>query len=208
LAEQGHESIVSIHLTSALSGPFESATMAAADSPVPVAVVDTKRVSQAVALVVREACAARDAGAGHDEIERIARHVSTEMRLFFVLDTLEYLVKGGRAGKAQGLAASLLSIKPVLAFNSEGIIEPFKKVKGRKKALAELAAHVAEDARTAGHLRGSLLHACAEDVAADLESEIRATIADIELISRGLVGSVIGTYAGPDAVGIAYYPAM
>ncbi len=129
------------------------------------------------------------------------------MRLFFVLDTLEYLVKGGRAGKAQGLAASLLSIKPVLTFNSDGIIEPFKKVKGRKKALSELAAHVAADARSNGHLRGSLLHACTADCGADLEAELAAAGADIELVSKGLVGSVIGTYAGPEAVGVAYYPA-
>ena len=70
---------------------------------------------------------------GHpaDEIERVARHAAENTSIFFLLDTLDYLVKGGRAGKAQALAASLLNIKPVLEVNEDGIIEPFKKVRGR-----------------------------------------------------------------------------
>jgi len=128
------------------------------------------------------------------------------MRLFFVLDTLDYLLKGGRAGKAQGLAASLLNIKPVLEVNAEGIIEPFKKVKGRKKALAEIATHVAEDAKANGRMRLAVLHACAEDRGAELLSNIEATGADVEFESVGLVGAVVGTYTGREAVGVAYYP--
>jgi len=207
LAEDGCESIVSVHLTSALSGTFESASMAAVDSPVPVRVIDTKRVTQALGLVVKATVQARDEGLDFEAVAQRAEDVAKQMRLFFVLDTLEYLVKGGRAGKATGLAASLLNIKPVLTFNSDGIIEPFKKVKGRKKAISELAAHVAEESRELGHLRVSILHACSEEGAAELERELLATGADIEIASIGLVGSVVGTYAGPDALGVAYYPA-
>lgn len=206
LAESGVEEIVSIHLTAALSGTFESATMAAVDAPVPVRIVDTRRVSQAAGLVVKAAVEARAAGADGAEIERIANTVSESSRMFFVLDTLEYLVKGGRAGKAQGLAVSVLNIKPVLTFNAEGTIEPFKKVKGTKKALQELAAHIAEDAGARGRMRLAILHACTPALAADLQAAIEATGADVEIDSVGLVGSVIGTYAGPNAVGCGYYP--
>jgi fatty acid-binding protein DegV len=93
-------------LSAELSGTFSSASVAAADSPVPVHVIDTKKVSQALGLVVSAACDARDAGADGVAVARRASEVSGAMRLFFVLDTLDYLVKGGRAGKAQGLAAS------------------------------------------------------------------------------------------------------
>ncbi len=206
LAEQGCDAIVSIHLTAALSGTFESATMAAADSPVPVHVVDTRKVSQALGLVVREACATRDAGADAVAVAARAQDVSDRMRLYFVLDTLDYLVKGGRAGKATGLAASLLNIKPVLDMNADGIIEPFKKVKGRRKAYAELAAHVAEDARANGRMRLAILHACSPEWEADLRADLDASGADIELVTTGLVGAVIGTYAGPGAVGCGYFP--
>jgi len=206
LAEQGCDEIVSIHLTSALSGTFQSATLAAAESPVPVHVVDTKRVSQGVALVVKDACEMRATGADAASIAERARQVSASVRMFFILDTLDYLVKGGRAGKAQGLAASLLKIKPVLTFNDEGTIEPFAKAKGRKKAISKLATHVAEDARAHGRMKMALLHACCGNGAEELRAELFVAGADYELESTGLVGAVIGTYGGPEAVGCAYYP--
>lgn len=205
LADAGYTEIVSVHLTSALSGTFESATMAAVDSPVPVRIVDTKTVSMATSLAIKAAIEARDAGSSAAEVESAARGAAESSRLFFVLDTLEYLVKGGRAGKAAGLAASVLNIKPILTFTPEGTIEPFKKVKGLKKALAELAAHVATD--SAGkQLRLSVLHGAAPELAEQMISALDAAGVSYELDTVGSVGAVIGTYAGPGAVGVAYYP--
>lgn len=206
LADEGCDGIVSIHLSAALSGTCASALMAAEDAPVPVHVVDTKKATQAVALVVKAACEARDEGLDAEQVAKRALDVTEKTRLFFVVDTLDNLVKGGRAGKAQGLAAALLNIKPVLEVNSDGIVAPFKKVKGRKKALAEVAAHVAEEARALGPMRLALLHACTDDCAADLRQEIEAAGAGLEVEWTGVVGAVIGTYAGPGAVGCAYYP--
>ncbi len=205
LAEQGCEEIVSIHLTAALSGTFESATLAAAGSTVPVRVVDTHTVSAGVALVVQAAIDARDAGSDAAAVEASARYVVDNARILFALDTLDYLVKGGRAGKAKGLAASLLNIKPVLTFNSEGTIEPFKSLKGTKKAIAEIAARVAEAAQD-GSVRVSLLHSVAPQLAEDLGAEIEATGCKHEVMHVTSVGAVIGTYAGPGAVGAAFCP--
>ena len=204
LANQGCTDIVSIHLTSALSGTIESATMAASSAPVPVRVVNTRNVSVAVALVVRAAVAARDAGGDADTVEAAANYVVDHFRLLFALDTLEYLVKGGRAGKAQGLAASLLNIKPVLTFNKDGIIEPFAKVKGTKKAIAEIAAQIARDSAN-GKVRVGILNGQAPDLADELKAALDASGADFELDYVGDVGAVIGTYAGPRAIGAAYY---
>ncbi|MBA4370599.1 MAG: DegV family protein [Coriobacteriaceae bacterium] len=205
LADAGATEIVSIHLTSALSGTVESANIAASTSPIPVRVVDTKNVTQALGLVVKAAVAVRDAGGDADAIERTAIDTARSTKLFFVLDTLDYLVKGGRAGKAAGLAASLLDIKPVLTFNAEGTIEPFKKERGRKRAFAELAAQVSRDSMTRP-VRLAFLHACAPKVAEELQAALDAAHADYELDSIGLVGAVIGTYAGPEAAGLAYHP--
>ncbi len=208
LFEDGCTDIVSIHLTSPLSGTYESAIAASTlfeDRPGAVRVVDTRLVSQGTALVVKKAVEARDAGKNAEEIESIANEAVKGCHMFFILDTLEYLVKGGRAGRASGLAASVLNIKPVLTFNEEGTIEPFKKVKGFRKAMQELAAHVAEVSKT-GRLRVAMLHACRPDLADELIAALEAAGADFELDSSGLVGSVIGTYAGPGAVGCAYIP--
>lgn len=206
LADEGCEGIVSFHLSAALSGTFESAVMAAADAPIPVRVIDTKTVCQGLGAIVRRAVEARDAGLDLDAVTARIEETAASTRIFFVLDTLEYLVKGGRAGKAQGLAASLLNIKPVLTVNTDGIIEPFKKIKGRHKAISEIVAHVVEDARENGPMIVTILHACTPESAEALKADLLASGAEIEVESIGLVGAVIGTYAGQGAIGVAYHP--
>lgn len=204
LAESGCDEIISIHLTSALSGTMESALMAAKMASVPVRAIDTLTVSMGTGLAVISAVEARDGGASADEIEAAVRHVVDHGRIFFALDTLDYLVKGGRAGKAQGLAASVLNIKPVLTFNRDGIIEPYKKVKGTKKAIAEIAAAVAEVGP--GRMRVGVLHGQAPDLAQELVAEIERLGIDHELVHTVEVGAVIGTYAGPRAIGAVFCP--
>lgn len=206
LAKAGYEEVVAITLSSALSGTYESAILAAKDSPIPVRVVDSRKASHCAALIVFAALEARDAGLDAAAIEARAIEVAQSSRLYFLLDTLDYLVKGGRAGKATGLAAALLNIKPVLDVNADGVVEPFKKVRGRAQAVASLAEHVAEDSRLRGRLRVAMLHACVEGEAEEMEAALAAAGADIEIVSRGVIGAVIGTYTGPGAVGVAYYP--
>jgi DegV family protein with EDD domain len=205
LAESGCDSIVSVHLSSKLSGTYESAMIAAKDAPVPVHVVDTLLVSQALGLAVKAAAGARDAGMGGEGVAAEAERTAASTELFFVLETLDYLVKGGRAGRAAGLAASVLDIKPVLRF-ADGIIEPFRKSRGTHKAFTELAAFVAQDAAERGRLKVSLLHACSPERVALLAKALADAGADVEIESTGLVGAVVGTYAGPGAVGIACHP--
>lgn len=206
LVDSGAEEIVSIHLSAPLSGTFESAMIAAKDAPIPVHVIDTKLVSQGVALVAFAAIEARDRGEDGEAVAAVARSTAEKTRLLFLLDTLDYLVKGGRAGKAQGLAASVLNIKPVLEVNKDGIVEPLKKVRGQQQALAALVQIVAEDAAKLGRLKVAVLHACSPIRAQQLTAALQSTGADIEVVTTGLVGAVIGTYAGPDAVGVAYHP--
>lgn len=206
LADEGCESIVSIHLTSALSGTFESAILAAASSPVRVHVVDTKHVCHAVALVLRAAIEARDTGKTAEQIASIAMETAAATRMYFILDTLEYLVKGGRAGAAAGLAASVLNIKPILTFNTGGTIEPFRKVKGMRKAMTELATQVAQDS-AARPVRTVVFGSESPDLVAEQIAALQTGGANLQLEEGDWrIGSVIGTYAGPRAVGIAYHP--
>jgi DegV family protein with EDD domain len=206
LAERGFDEVVVITLSSALSGTYDSAMLGAKDARLPVRVVDGKRASQGTALIVFAAVDARDAGLDAAAIEARAIEVAQSSRLYFLLDTLDFLVRGGRAGKATGLAASLLNIKPVLEVNAEGFIEPFKKVRGRQQAVAALAQHVAEESRSRGRLRVALLHASIQGEVEEVQAALRVAEADIEVVSEGIIGAVIGTYTGPGAVGVAYYP--
>lgn len=205
LAEAGYDSILVISLTSRLSGTYESAMIAAKDSPLPIAVVDSLTVSQGIGLIVKAAADARDAGADAVEIERVTRQTAAETDVYFVLETLDYLVKGGRAGRAAGLAASVLDIKPALRIQ-DGIVEPFKRSRGTTRAIAEIAEHVRQESERLGRLRLTLMHACDPERLALLEEALAASGADVEVESTGLVGAVIGTYAGPRAVGVAFHP--
>ena len=151
----------------------------------------------------------RLATAGADaapESKRARFRSPTSSRLFFLLDTLDNLVKGGRAGKAAGLAASLLNIKPVLTVNSDGIIEPFKKVRGRQQAIASLAEHMAKDSRENGRMRVRASARVLPGVGTGARGRHHAAGADVEWDSHGAIGAVIGVYTGPGAIGCAYYP--
>lgn len=205
LADEGYTGIVSVHLSAKLSGTIESAHIAAADSPIPVRVVDTEIVSWGTALVVQAAVVARDAGGDLDAVEAAALKASEGVELFFVLDTLDNLVKGGRAGKAQGLAASLLNIKAVLHFE-HGLIVPFQKARGTKAAIALLAQHVAERSKELGGVRAIVIHALVPDMADEVVEALRAAGMVGEIAGKGVIGACIGTHAGPRAVGVAFLP--
>lgn len=206
LADEGAEGIVSIHLSAKLSGTVESALMAAETSPVPVRVVDSTFVSCGMDFAIDAACTARDADGDLAAVEKAALGAVSRTELFFVVDTLDFLVKGGRAGRAQGLAAALLNIKPVLQVLG-GVIEPFKKCKGTNKAIREMAEHVAERSKKLGPLKVVVVHAVAENLADELCNAIRSAGADIATLSVDEIGSVIGTHVGPRALGVGYAPA-
>jgi len=206
LADEGAEGIVSIHLSAKLSGTVESALMAAENSPVPVRVIDSTFVSCGMDFAIEAACAARDTGADLDTVEKAALDAVAESELFFVIDTLDYLVKGGRAGRSQGMAAALLNIKPILRVTG-GLIEPFKKCKGTNRAIREMAEYVAGESRKLGPLKIVVVHAVAQNLADELMNAIRSAGTDIAQMSCDEIGSVIGTHVGPRTVGVGYAPA-
>jgi DegV family protein with EDD domain len=205
LADQGADGIVSIHLSSKLSGTYESAATAASQATIPVRVVDTSTVSGAMQLSIAAACETRDRGAGLDDVERAARQRAGSTELFFFLNTLDYLVKGGRAGKATGLAAVLLNIKPVLEVRG-GIVEPFRNSKGTRKAIFEISAHVAERSKALGQIDIVIINALAAEHADALESAIIDAGTNIARVTHSEAGALIGTYSGPGAAGVASSP--
>jgi len=205
LAEDGCDGIVSVHLSAAISGTIESAALASGMADIPVRIVDTHTTNVGLSLVLFAAVEARDAGGSLDDIDSAARRVADRMTTLFALDTLEYLVKGGRAGKAQGLAASLLSIKPVLTFGSDGVIAPYKKVKGTRKAILEIAGAIGATGAQGQTVRVGILAGEAPELGNELTEAIDATGVAWELVTANTVGAVIGTYAGPRAVGAAFY---
>lgn len=215
-AEQGARSAVSIHLSAELSGTAESARMAAADSPIPVEVVDTRLIGMATGFVVlgaaADAAAARQAA---DIAARVRQRCDAATALLYV-DTLEHLRRGGRIGGAAALLGSALSIKPILHV-SGGRVEPLERVRTRAKALARLvdlgltASRSAPDwASGPASIDLAVQHvdarARADEVAAGLADGAGGVVHDHVRIVE--LSAVVGAHVGPGTVGVAVVPRL
>lgn len=205
LRDAGFARIWSLHLTSKLSGTHESAVRAAAELGGDVVrVVDTETASLACALLAEAIDRRLEQGTTDEVIEELVARFKEVNRVVFTVDTLEYLQKGGRIGKAQALAGSLLHVKPILSVR-DGVIEPVGRVRGRQKAVAEFARIFEEETEDREGLRLAIAHANAPewiDVLTDMARKVRPK-ATVELVET--LGAVVGTHAGPGAVGFFWF---
>jgi DegV family protein with EDD domain len=201
----GFERVYSLHLSAKLSGTFQSASLAAEQvSGDRIRVVDSGTASLAVALLALAIQRRLAAGTTDGEIEELLDRFRRENGVVFTVGTLEYLQKGGRIGRAQALAGTLLHVKPILSFE-DGEIVPIGRVRGKQRALAEFTKVFTSATRDAPGLRIAIAHADAPDwigVITDLVSKARPQ-AEIELVEN--LGAVVGTHAGPGAVGFFWF---
>lgn len=196
------EKVFSLHLSAKLSGTFESATLAQREVS-GVTVIDSEMASMAVALLARQILALLDHGTTESEVMDYADRFRRESGRLFLLGTLEYLQKGGRIGRASGLAGSLLNIKPLLTFE-DGIVHPYKKVRGEQKALAAMKEYFLEKTHPGAKVAVAIAHGEAPKRVDDVTELLASTDRDVHVVLRGQVGAVIGTYAGPEAVALFF----
>ncbi len=200
---QEAQSIVSIHISGALSGTYNSAVVARDMLPdVPIEVVDSRSTSMGQGFLVLAAARAAEEGKSREEIAALTRDLVPRLNVIFVLDTLKYLQKGGRIGGAQALVGSMLAIKPLLHLY-EGRVEPLEKVRSKGKAVERLVEIMAE------HLKGrpahvAVLHSANPQEAEALRAQIAARFPCRDLLLTG-VSPVIGTHTGPGCLGLAFY---
>lgn len=206
-AAEGCSEVVCLTLSAELSGTFQSAHLAAQDSPIPVHTVDTKKVSLGFGLIVREVVARRAEGDySGEELAAFAQGIVDTSEMYFILDTMKYIVMGGRAGKAAGLAAALLNIKPILEVGSDGVVAPVKKAKGRHKAISELAKLTKSRSDKLGPLKYGVIYSNNISVAHEMSNALDTVGINGRKMGYGAVGPVIGTYAGFEATGVVLYP--
>ena len=201
----GYERIYSLHVTAKLSGTFQSAELAAQEiGGDKVRVIDTKTASLAIAMLSHAIQRRLARGTTDEEIEQLVERFYSHCDVLFTVETLEYLQRGGRIGKAQALAGSLLNLRPVLGVD-DGVVIPVARVRGRQKALAEFERRFAEATTDGPGLHVAIAHAEAEDwvgTLSDLAWRVRPG-AEIEFTST--LGAVVGTHAGPGAVGFFWF---
>lgn len=204
LADAPGASILSIHVSEGLASTINAARQAAASFPgADIRLIDTRHVSLSEGLIVWEA--ARLIRQGRPVGEIIARllHMRENTPHFFVVDTLEYLAKGGRVSAVQQFVGDLLDVKPVLAIEG-GQVETYTSFRTRARALDALRDLVVDQAAGLPDLRLGVMHARREEDAARLASDLRAAL-DPAYLLVSEIGPIVGTHAGPGAIGAAWY---
>jgi DegV family protein with EDD domain len=199
LLQAPDDSVLSIHISGKLSGTLQSANLAATElDGARVHLVDSESVSGGLQLLVRAAVADIAAGADIASVVSNTERRRATVDIFVLLDTLTYLQRGGRIGRAQALLGSLLSVKPVLTME-DGEVAPIARVRSRRQGLEKIV----EQLRQRLPLHGlAAFHCCAPDLLPELRELLAPLVPNLNIV-LGQVGPVVGAYTGPGGVGIA-----
>jgi DegV family protein with EDD domain len=195
-----YERIFSLHIGATFSGTYESANLAADDR---VRTIDTTTASVAITMLALAIQRRLERGTTDGEVSDLVARYTDEHAMLFTVDTLEFLARGGRIGRARAFAGELLNVKPILSIRS-GEVVPVKRVRGNRKAFQEFVDAVEETIDSPG-LRFGTAHADAPERAAELVKMVRDLRPQATLEVETELGAVIGTHAGPGTVGLFWF---
>lgn len=206
LAKQGGaEEIIVLTISSAMSGTIESARTAAVNFDIPVHIIDSRSNSMSLGWQVLACARARSTGADAKTMIYAAEEVRSRLHYHIVLDTLEYLFKGGRIAGAAKLLSGILKIKPQIRVNhTTGSVEAGDISRTRIKAIDALYSSFINKLDTSKPMRIAVLHNNALEEAKALATKIQAEFHPIELII-GIVSPVLGVHTGPGAIALCGY---
>ena len=199
-----HERIYSLHISAKLSGTFESARTAASELGDKVRMVDTETASAAITMLGLAIQRRLERGTTDEEIAALVERYLREHGLLFTVDTLEFLAKGGRIGRAAKFAGQMLHIKPILTID-DGEVLPLKRVRGNQKAMQEFVSEFTEGSNDEPGLRVGIAHADAPERATALVKMVRDVRPHAEIETVTTLGAVVGTHAGPGTVGFFWF---
>jgi DegV family protein with EDD domain len=208
LEEDGTE-IISIHLSAALSGTYQSAVLAKSlldESDPRVTIIDSKSASYGIGMLAVRAAQAAQEGKSTEEIVQMINELRQKTKLYFAVGTLEFLQKGGRIGKASALFGTLLNIKPILTVDEEGEVAPVDKVRGQKKAMSRILELIRQDFGNQP-LDIMVAHGKAPELADELGNMVRDQF-EVKRYGVTSVGPVIGTHVGPGVSAVFVCPAQ
>ena len=199
-----YERIYSLHVSAKVSGTFQSAELAAQEIGDKVRVVDTETASLAIAMLSHAIQRRLARGTTDDEIASLVERFRASCDVLFTVETLEYLQRGGRIGKAQAIAGGLLNLRPVLSVE-DGEVVAVARVRGKQKAVAEFERRFVEATTDGPGLRIAIAHADAEEWVGTLSELVWRVRPGAEIEFTSTLGAVVGTHAGPGAVGFFWF---
>jgi DegV family protein with EDD domain len=201
----GYERILSVHIASKLSGTYQSAGIAAAElGDGRVRTIDSETASAAIAMLGLAVQRRLERGTTDEEIDALVERYRDNHGLLFTVDTLEFLARGGRIGRAKAFAGQLMNVKPILAIVDAEVV-PVKRVRGNRKAFQEFVD--ALDTRTSDvpTLHIGIAHADAPERMLELEKMVRDRRPQAQIEAETSLGAVVGTHSGPGCVGFFWF---
>jgi len=200
---QNRDEIVSVHLSSKVSGTYNAALMAAKTvDPEAIDVVDSLSTSMALGFMALEGARLAREGTDRKAVTERLQALVSKGRVICVVDTLTYLERGGRIGKARALLGSLLNVKPILQLK-DGEVVPLGRARGRPQALNRLVELLARDGRVS---RLAIMHGAARADAEQLRERVASSYPDLDILLTE-IGAVLGTHTGPGVIGFTYLAA-
>ena len=197
--------LISIHLSSKLSGTYQSAMVAAQQLPeLKIHLIDSQQASLGLGMAVIAAAKAIEEKKEVDEVLSLINRIVLQTKTYFSVDSLEYLRRGGRIGRAQSFLGAMLKIKPLLAIQ-DGEIVPVEKLRGQQRLIRRMVQLVQDDATNIGALRVGIVLSDNEELLSLISQQLEG-IENLELKYMGRIGGVITSHAGPGTIGISYYP--
>ena len=200
-----YERIYSLHVSSKVSGTFSSAELAAQEiGGDKVRVIDSLTASLAIAMLSHAIQRKLVRGTTDEEIEKLVDRFQRDADVLFTVETLEYLQRGGRIGRAAAIAGSLLNVRPILSVEN-GVVIAVARVRGRQKVLAEFERRFVEATTDGTGLRVAIAHADAAEWVGTLSEIVWRVRPKAEIEFTATLGAVVGTHAGPGAVGFFWF---
>jgi DegV family protein with EDD domain len=197
---EGGDDVVSVHLSSKVSGTYNSALMAAQSvGDGNIAVIDSLSTSMALGFMALEGAKLARAGRDRQTVADCLSGLVPKARVICVVDTLTYLERGGRIGKARALLGSLLNVKPILQLK-DGEVVPLGRARGRPQALNRLVELLERDGKVS---QLAIMHGAAGADAEHLRERVASTYPGVD-IQLTEIGAVLGTHTGPGVIGFTY----
>ncbi|MEG6522724.1 DegV family protein [Desulfotomaculum sp. 1211_IL3151] len=202
LEEEGFTHIISIHISSGLSGTYNAVRTVARDfKNMVIEVIDSKALSLGLGIPVVEAAKTYESTMSFEAALKKAKDIISNTEIYFVVGTLDYLKKGGRIGYVAGTIGEIMQIKPIISINEEGKYYTYDKIRGRKKSLQRLFEINKEIIKAKNKNTIAVMHGGAPEESRELLEKIK-DLTQIVKTYTGQVGPVIGVHTGPGLIGI------
>jgi len=198
------EKIISIHISTELSATCQSASVALQQLPDwDVTIIDSRLVSLGAGLMALEAAKAAKAGAEPEDVINLVENLKSRIKVYFSVESLDYLQKGGRIGRAQAFLGTMLKIKPLLAIE-DGMVVPVEKIRGSNKLIRRITELVKNDAGEDKIVKAAFVCGQQEEQMTKLIQQVSDSV-QLEQIFTANIGTVITSHAGPTTFGMAYF---